>query len=435
MKIIENECDPMKLSGAEFTLSIGCSLNCHYCPQEKLIRRYVDLYGKDELFMKFDTFVKCLKNIKQGGGISFAGMVEPFHNKECAKMIKYAYDHGYKIWLATTLVDATEEDFEILKDVCFEDIQLHIPDEQGNSKFVITDEYLRIFQLFHEKFIANGHLTYSCHGGIHDAIKPYLSRDVICSSAMMNRAGNLEYEELHTYAHKGRIICACGSVQQVTGWSPSVLPNGTVLLCCMDYGMEHILGNLALQESSAILNGKEYLRCKQGLEDEKIPVLCRKCPMAQAADGIDPSEQNLYASNAIKVAEAIKKYIKGELAEAVLRASLSVRSVDIIKMIADYIGGGGKICIFGLGKLFHDNYFLGLWNNVIPADFFADNNEEKWGQEIRGIRCVSPSELAGMENVLVVTYVKNDTDIQKQLKQMGIKNIINVYEIYNLFEK
>lgn len=37
--------------------------------------------------------------------------------------------------------------------------------------------------------------------------------------------------------------------------------------------------------------------------------------------------------------------------------------------------------------------------------------------------------------MLVVTYVKNDTDIQKQLKQMGIKNIINVYEIYNLFEK
>ncbi len=99
------------------------------------------------------------------------------------------------------------------------------------------------------------------------------------------------------------------------------------------------------------------------------------------------------------------------------------------------ISGGGKICIFGLGKLFHDNYFLGLWNNVIPADIFADNNEEKWGQEIRGIRCVSPSELADMENVLVVTYVKNDTDIQKQLKQMGIKNIINVYEINNLFEK
>lgn len=37
--------------------------------------------------------------------------------------------------------------------------------------------------------------------------------------------------------------------------------------------------------------------------------------------------------------------------------------------------------------------------------------------------------------MLVVTYVKNDTDIQKQLKQMGIKNIINVYEINNLFEK
>ncbi len=436
MKALEKECNSNKLSGAEFTLAIGCRLNCHYCPQDKLIRRYTDLYEKKELSMKFETFTKCLENIKQGGGVAFTGMVEPFHNKECAKMIKYAYDRGYKIWLATTLVDATEEDFEILRDVRFEDIQLRIPDKQGNSKFVITDEYLKIFQLFHESFIANGHLVYSCHGEIHDAIKSYLSRDIICSSAMMNRAGNLDYEDLRTYDHKGKIICACSSVQQTAGWSPEVLPNGTVILCCMDYGMEHILGNLALQKWSEILNGKEYLRYKQGLEDEKISILCRKCPMAQAADKTDFSDKNLYASNAMRVAKVVKNYIKGELSEDILNDSFSKRSIDIIKMLAEYIGGQEReICIFGLGKLFHDNYYLGLWNNVVPADVFSDNNQQKWGKEIRGVKCISPNELKNRENMLVITYVRDDSDIKKQLQQLGIKKIVNVYEIYNLLEK
>ena len=81
MKALEKECNSNKLSGAEFTLAIGCRLNCHYCPQDKLIRRYTDLYEKKELSMKFETFTKCLENIKQGGGVAFTGMVEPFHNK------------------------------------------------------------------------------------------------------------------------------------------------------------------------------------------------------------------------------------------------------------------------------------------------------------------------------------------------------------------
>ncbi len=52
--------NPNRLLGAEFTLAIGCKLDCHYCPQEKLIRRYIDLYGKNNLFMSFNTFIKCL---------------------------------------------------------------------------------------------------------------------------------------------------------------------------------------------------------------------------------------------------------------------------------------------------------------------------------------------------------------------------------------
>lgn len=335
--------NPNRLLGAEFTLAIGCKLDCHYCPQEKLIRRYVDLYGKNNLFMSFNTFIKCLEKFEYGAVISFAGMVEPFHNKDCAKMIRYAYDQGFKILLSTTLVGASEDDFELLKDVRFEDIQLHIPDKKGNSKFVISKEYLSIFSKFHDYFLSNGHLVYSCHGEIHDEIKPYLSNDVICSSAMLNRAGNLEFEDLRVYNHEGRIMCSNSTVQNISGWSPSILPNGTILLCCMDYGMEHILGNLATQEWSEISNGKEYMRFKHGLQDESIPLLCRKCPSACPADASTSSlsDKNLYAANAIKVAQIIKGYVKGELSESILRERFSARSVNVVKTIAKTIKQGG----------------------------------------------------------------------------------------------
>lgn len=94
----------IKLHGLEFTLAIGCKLDCKYCPQEKLIKKYINKYGNDNIYMKFEDFKKCLSKVYKGSGISFAGMVEPFHNKDCARMIKYAYDLGYKISLDTTLV-------------------------------------------------------------------------------------------------------------------------------------------------------------------------------------------------------------------------------------------------------------------------------------------------------------------------------------------
>ena len=79
---------------------------------------------------------------------------------------------------------------------------------------------------------------------MHDAIKGYLRKDIPFADKMMNRAGNLEYEELETYNHKGKLVCGNGEIGNGEGWNSNILPNGTVVLCCMDYGREHILGNL-----------------------------------------------------------------------------------------------------------------------------------------------------------------------------------------------
>lgn len=259
---------PSTVFGAEFTLAIGCKLNCKYCPQKKLISRYTELFGNDDLYMSFENFKTCLSKVEKGAGISIGGMVEPFHNKECAKMIRYAYEQGYKITLATSLEGATEKDFEMLKDVEFSVLQLHIPDAEGNSKFSLSEQYFNVFQKFNRKFLVTG---YSCHGHPHEGIKELLNPEIIFSNEMMDRAGNLDYPDLNHYHHTGKLICSCGAIDFWGGWTPEILPNGTVSLCCMDYGLDHILGNILSQEWDEIFQGEEYLKFELGMENEIIP--------------------------------------------------------------------------------------------------------------------------------------------------------------------
>ena len=55
-----------------------------------------------------------------------------------------------------------------------------------------------------------------------------------------------------------------------------LLPNGDVVLCCMDFGMQHVLGNLKRQSYEEIMQGREMRKIKQELL-EAVHVICGKC--------------------------------------------------------------------------------------------------------------------------------------------------------------
>ena len=77
---------------------------------------------------------------------------------------------------------------------------------------------------------------------------------------------------------KGKISCSlCGQALNHN----ILLPDGRVLLCCMDYGMKHVLGNLTEQSYAEIMNGKEIDKIKAAINgDESIDILCRRCSSA-----------------------------------------------------------------------------------------------------------------------------------------------------------
>ena len=56
---------------------------------------------------------------------------------------------------------------------------------------------------------------------------------------LTTRAGNVPLDKVASPKRKAKVMgCVRGLQQNV------LLPNGDVLLCCMDWGMKHVLGNL-----------------------------------------------------------------------------------------------------------------------------------------------------------------------------------------------
>jgi len=64
-----------------------------------------------------------------------------------------------------------------------------------------------------------------------------------------------------------------------------MLPDGRVTLCCMDFGMRHVLGNLLEEDYESMMYGgvmksvEDAMMCKNREE-----ILCRSCELALEYD-------------------------------------------------------------------------------------------------------------------------------------------------------
>ena len=95
------------------------------------------------------------------------------------------------------------------------------------------------------------------------------------STELNDRAGNMEVDNVVAKKQKYGAITCMRSNNRLD--NNVLLPDGTVILCCMDYALKHILGNLQNDSYKNILNSKESMRIREGLQNESINILCRKC--------------------------------------------------------------------------------------------------------------------------------------------------------------
>ena len=258
----------------EITTKIGCSVNCHYCPQSVLASNY----GSNERMMSMSIFKRCLSNVPSNVLISYSGFCEPFLNPDCTEMIKYADSLGYRQALYTTLVGMTENDFTEIKDIPFSEVVIHLPDKDNLANIPVTGSYIRLLQEVVSYCRRDGQrfaIRANCQSEPNETIKELLQGQIQIFSEMNSRAGNLDDKNLVStpYLH-GSIACSRVMNKFV------LLPDGRLALCCMDFSLRHIVGSLLDDTYIGIVQGQALRKLKGYMVDD-TDCLCRQCIYAR----------------------------------------------------------------------------------------------------------------------------------------------------------
>ena len=229
------------MSLLEITTNVGCPVTCDYCPQDVIISTYFRAGGPEQMSM--EMFQDCLDSIPRDVHILFSGMSEPWANPECSALVRYARYVWHPVSVYTTTYGMTISDVRLLAHIPFRRFVLHrVP---GASDDVVS----------------------LCRSTLS-----HYSEENMTWDKAHSRAGNLLGKK--KIRRKGRITCASSGDRLDHN---VLMPDGRVFLCCMDYRMEHALGNLRSETWEAIMKGTAITRLRKGLKDESIPLLCRHC--------------------------------------------------------------------------------------------------------------------------------------------------------------
>lgn len=284
----------MSNSSLEITTMIGCPLMCTYCPQDSLR----DAYGDDVKYMSLTDFKTILDKVPTSVRLDFSGQAEPWVNPACTDMVQYALEQGFRLAIFTTLYDWGETTVHRMGELLLthasqiDIFKIHFPDEVGNMRgWKPSAEWEYAYIGMHAIVQAAGihyeAMTMSDEG-VHSAIRhlPGVGVSHGWGIVAMDRAGTLDREKVknqplqltprHDYPVK------CGRTNEYD--QRVLLPNGEILLCCMDYAKMHVIGNLFKENSYQELDSTPEM--KRILKINALPefskeTLCKSCTYAE----------------------------------------------------------------------------------------------------------------------------------------------------------
>lgn len=269
----------------ELTTMIGCPLMCTFCPQDNLR----DSYGKDIKYMSQRDLTTMLVKLPRNTRIDFSGMSEPWANPECTSMLEEVLYMGFDIAVYTTLYGISDparvkkvlEDHKDQVKV----FMLHLPDANSNMKgWKQTQEWMNalemVMTLQHE--IQIGAMTMDKSGFVHPSLQHIIGR-------LPGWQGHTRADSLDTEQIKGQpiSITPINSFPLTCASTPFydrnvLLPNGDVVLCCMDYNLKHIIGNLLEQTYEEIMNGEKLAEIIGWNEEAKF----NKCSICKSCENV-----------------------------------------------------------------------------------------------------------------------------------------------------
>jgi radical SAM protein with 4Fe4S-binding SPASM domain len=260
----------------EITTIRGCQNLCDYCPQVVFSRRY---QGQARL-LTMEVFQECINKVPKDVGIHFSGYSEPWLNPDCTEMLLYAFAHGHQLSVYTTLVGMKTIDVDRIRHVPFSTFLVHLPDADRLMKVDPDDDYLALLRYVDTSELSG--LTYRTIGRQHPRITECIGpkpEEPIEGDFVHSRAGNVDSAVKPAPAPlSGRIRCSKNRTTKNV-----LLPNGDVTLCCMDYGLRHVLGNLIKDDYEALHWSDEYRKVLSSFASNDIDSLCRRCEWAKPA--------------------------------------------------------------------------------------------------------------------------------------------------------
>ena len=257
---------PLEIRYLEITTKIGCSNLCSYCPQQLLINEYSK--RSKEVLLLLDTFKRSLAKLNKSVTIKFTGLSEPFLNQQCMDMVEYAYTKGHGVVISTTLSGMKKEHIRRLEKIYLNSFLVHLPSVSG-ERFPQDENYEELLKMVINSKINNK--SYHFHGNeLHPAA--LAAAKLVKNKGVNTRSGNLDWANCKAGEDSisRPVSCERGFVH------PVLLPNGDLILCCMDYGLKTVIGNLLEQEPAAIYKGHAFTELiKATLQDEGS--ICHSC--------------------------------------------------------------------------------------------------------------------------------------------------------------
>jgi radical SAM protein with 4Fe4S-binding SPASM domain len=279
----------------EITTMVGCPLKCTFCPQDEIRGAYGRGAAK---YLSLDDFKVVLAKLPRHVVVEFSGMAEPWANPAATDMLEHAFQGGFAVSIYTTLYGMTEGDahrvVELLRkhEAQFDHMCLHLPDDNMNMRgWRPSPEYDTVLAVimtipelganFARRFSV---MTMDGSGAIHSALRHHRISVKEKNWRGHSRAGNLNAETVVTLGaqptsrHTGAVTC---------GYTPFfdqnvLLPNGDVVLCCMDYSLKHKLGNLFEQDYEDLFMSRELaaVRAANAQPGHSDRSLCKSCSVA-----------------------------------------------------------------------------------------------------------------------------------------------------------
>jgi len=255
----------------QVTTVIGCRNKCSYCPQDAIISSYAK--RSRECVMNMDVFKKCADKIPADVPIHFSGFSEPWQNPACADMIAYACKTEHIVDVYTTLAGMMPRDAQRLLSLNIRRLFVHLPSDSGHEQINIDGDYISSLKIIRNSGFP---VKYNLHlSEVHPKIKPIVKTAFYME--LNTRAGNAQYNSKRSVRRKlGKLECAIDSCLM----NYVLLPNGEVALCCMDFGLKHVIGSLLDSDYRSLFAGKEFKRVSEGMAEADSDILCRRCNFA-----------------------------------------------------------------------------------------------------------------------------------------------------------